>query len=251
MEFKKCKPIVITSLVTSLVFSAITFSVNSKEIDIYTAAINHKQRLQKDLKYDEKRNPKEILPFTQLKTGDKVLELGAGGGYTTELISWTIGNTGKLYVHFLYNQDRLKGGRLANVVSLQEHSLNEHKKVLEENKISNNELDAIIIFFVLHDIYLNNEMSDELLATLYESLKPGGRLIILDNAAKPDSGLAHIGKLHRIDEHFVKSEVVKAGFVFDKSTDVLRNENDDRTKPWGDFKGLQDRFALSFNKPSK
>jgi predicted methyltransferase len=250
MGFRKCKQVVISSMLTSITFYLIAFPANSQESDIYTAAINHKQRLQSDLKYDEKRNPMKIMPFTQIKGGDRVLELGAGGGYTTELISWTVGSSGKVFAHFLYNQERLKGNRLPNVVSLREHSLNEHKKVLDENKISDAQLDAIIIFFVLHDIYLNNEMSNELLSTLYASLKPGGNLIILDNAAKPDAGLAHIGDLHRIGENFVKSEIVKAGFIFDNSTEVLRNENDDHSKPWGYFKGIQDRFAYRFKKPS-
>jgi predicted methyltransferase len=249
MGLRKCKQIAISSMLTSVVFYLTVFSVNSQESDIYTAAINHEQRLQSDLEYDEKRNPIEILPFTQIVSGDKVLELGAGGGYTTELISWTVGRDGKVFTHFLYNQERLKGNRLPNVISLREHSLNDHKKVLDENKISDAKLDAIIIFFVFHDIYLNNEMSNKLLSTLYASLKPGGNLIILDNAARPDSGLAHIGDLHRIGENFVKSEIVRAGFIFDKSTDVLRNENDDHSKPWGDFKGFQDRFVYRFKKP--
>jgi len=91
-------------------------------------------------------------------------------------------------------------------------------------------------------------MSEELLSTLYTVLKPGGKLIILDNAAKPESGLSHIGDLHRIGENFVKSEIIKAGFAFDESTDVLRNKDDDHTRPWGTFEGLQDRFALRFKK---
>lgn len=123
-----------------------------------------------------------------------------------------------------------------------------YAQVLAENKIQSNKLDAIIIFFVLHDIYLNNEMSDELLASLKDALKPGGSLIILDNAAKADSCLTNIGDLHRIGEHFVKSEMEKAGFIFDSQTSVLRNKQDDHTKPWGDHEGLQDRFAYKFKK---
>lgn len=91
-------------------------------------------------------------------------------------------------------------------------------------------------------------MSDELLASLKDALKPGGSLIILDNAAKADSGLTNIGDLHRIGEHFVKSEMEKAGFIFDSQTSVLRNKQDDHTKPWGDYEGLQDRFAYKFKK---
>ncbi|MFT5674667.1 MAG: putative methyltransferase [Paraglaciecola sp.] len=251
MELNKSKILVISSILISLGFSPLSISSELETTDIYVSAIENEKRTQNDIKHDEKRKPQDILPFTQIKAGDKVLELGAGGGYTTELVSWVVGQSGQVYAHFLYNKDRLANNRLANVISLRQHSLNEHSVVLKENKIHSNQVDAIIVFFVLHDIYLNNEMSDELLSTLYASLKPGGNLIILDNAAKPDSGLAHIDDFHRIGEDFVKSEVVKAGFIFDHSTEVLRNENDDHTKPWGDFKGLQDRFAFRFKKPIK
>lgn len=247
MEFRKNNQTLVKLFFATSCF--IAFHAMSTEISLYESAINHSNRLQTDLKYDDKRKPAEVLPFTQINEGDTVLELGAGGGYTTELLSWTVGKSGKVLAHFLYNKERLKDNRLSNVITLRMHSLDEHQKVLEENDIPTNHFDAVVIFFVLHDIYLNNEMSDELLSTLYKHLKPGGKLIILDNAAKPDSGLTNIGDLHRIGENFVKAELSKAGFVFDTSIDTLRNKDDDHTKPWGDFKGLQDRFAFRFIKP--
>lgn len=247
VEFKKYSQ-VITKLFI-ITFCVLVNPAISAESNVYSAAIVNKNRLQTDLKYDEKRMPSKVLPFTQINEGDTVLELGAGGGYTTELLSWTVGKSGKVLAHFLYNKDRLKDNRLPNVTPLRMHSLNEHHKVLEEYNVPPNHLDAVVIFFVFHDIYLNNEMSDELLSTLYKHLKPGGKLIILDNAAKPDSGLKHIGDLHRIGENFVRKELGKAGFILDKASDVLRNKNDDHTKPWGDFEGLQDRFAFRFIKP--
>jgi predicted methyltransferase len=235
---------------TVLLIIMCSFAASASSDSLYDNAVNHPDRTRADLASDAKRKPLDILPFTQIKAGDKVLELGAGGGYTTELLSWVVGDSGKIYAHFLYNKVRLKDKRLANVMPLREHSLNEHAKVLIENQINSEQLDSIVIFFVLHDIYLNNEMSDELLITLFKALKPGGSLIILDNAAKADSGLTNIGDLHRIGEKFVKSEIEKIGFVFDGSSDVLRNKEDDHTKPWGDFKGIQDRFAYRFIKPS-
>jgi predicted methyltransferase len=244
MEFRQVKRFHFVSL---LILS-ISLPSKGNTNDIYDAAVNNPERLKTDFAYDEKRKPLDILPFTQIEEGDKVLELGAGGGYTTELLSWLVGKSGKVYAHFLYKKERLENNRLSNVISLREHSLNEHAQVLAENEIQSNKLDAIIIFFVLHDIYLNKEMSDELLASLKDALKPGGSVIILDNAAKPDSGLTNIGDLHRIGEHYVKSEMEKAGFVYDSQTPVLRNKQDDHTKPWGDFEGLQDRFAYRFKK---
>ncbi|AOT10384.1 class I SAM-dependent methyltransferase [Pseudoalteromonas luteoviolacea] len=244
MKISKVKLFNIVSLI--MLGASLSFQVNAS--NVYEGVVNNPERLKSDFAYDEKRKPLDILPFTQIKAGDKVLELGAGGGYTTELLSFLVGNSGKVYAHFLYKKERLENNRLPNVISLREHSLNEHGKVLTENKIQSDKLDAIIIFFVLHDMYLNNEMSDELLANLKAALKPGGSVIILDNAAKPDSGLANIGDLHRIGENFVKAEMEKAGFVFDGETKVLRNKQDDHTKPWGDFVGLQDRFAYRFKK---
>ncbi len=244
MEFRQVKRFHFVSL---LILS-ISLPSEGNANDIYDAAVNKPERLKTDFDYDEKRKPLDILPFTQIKEGDKVLELGAGGGYTTELLSWLVGKSGKVYAHFLYKKERLENNRLSNVISLREHSLNEHAQVLAENEIQSNKLDAIVIFFVLHDIYLNNEMSGELLSSLKDALKPGGSLILLDNAAKPDSGLTNIGNLHRIGENFVKSEMEKAGFVFDSETSALRNKQDDHTKPWGDFEGLQDRFAYRFKK---
>ncbi len=225
--------------------------LQSAESSIYSAAINNKNRLSTDLQYDAIRKPIDILPFTNIKSGDQVLELGAGGGYTTELLSWLTGQSGKVYAHFLYNQERLANDRLPNVISLPQHSLSDHKKILKSLNATDQHFDAIVIFFVLHDIYLNNEMSDALLATLHKSLKPGGKLIILDNAAAPDSGLAHIGDLHRIGENFVKEQMIKAGFLFDAESNALRNKADKHNLPWGDFKGQQDRFAFRFIKPQK
>ena len=117
--------------------TVIAFSVNSASIsnDIYQAAIGNKNRMPGDVVNDVKRNPLAILPFTQIEEGNKVLELGSGGGYTTELVSWVVGDSGHIYAHFLYNTDRLKDKRLDNVTALREHSLDELAEVLHENKI--------------------------------------------------------------------------------------------------------------------
>ena len=234
--------------VIAILMLSLALPAEGNEDDLYFSAVNHPERLNSDFAYDENRKPLIILPFIQISEGDQVLELGAGGGYTTELLSWLIGKSGRVYAHFLYQKERLADNRLSNVIPLRDHPLNEHAQVLSENHIESNQFDAIVLFFVLHDIYLNNEMNEELLATLRNVLKPGGNLIILDNAAEPDSGLAHIGDLHRIGEHFVVSEMEKAGFVYHGQSDALRNPLDDHTKPRGVYGCLQDRFAYRFKK---
>ena len=239
----KQKAIVLTNLLIVL----ITISFSSAA-DIYEAAVSHKDRLESDIPKDERRKPLLILPFSQIKAGDKVLEIGAGGGYTTELLSRTVGHSGQVYAHFLYNKERLQDNRLPNVVDLAHHPLLEHKAVLKEHDLDDEKLDAIVIFFVFHDLYLNNEMHEELLPTFHDALKVGGKLIVLDNSAKLGTGLEHIGDLHRIDESFVKETFEQAGFELSEESNVLRNPEDTRTKPWGDLKGFHDRFAYRFVK---
>jgi len=82
-------------------------------------------------------------------------------------------------------------------------------------------------------------------------LKPGGVVVVLDNSADDDSGLSSTEALHRIGKNLVIEEFEKAGFVVDGTSDALENKKDDHTKPWGDFKGEQDRFAIRFRKAIK
>jgi predicted methyltransferase len=82
---------------------------------------------------------------------------------------------------------------------------------------------------------------------LFEALKPGGKLVIVDNAAKKGSGLAATRTLHRIDEDTVVQEVTRAGFRLDTTSGFLRAPSDPREQPFFQMKGApDDKFALRF-----
>ena len=104
-------------------------------------------------------------------------------------------------------------------------------------------------------MYLNENIDlQRLYRDLLKMLKPGGLFIVLDNSARVGSGLDDTPKYHRIDETFVMTEIVKAGFEFIDHTDLLRNPDDNRENRWNapdnNFeRGFQDRFALKFHKP--
>jgi predicted methyltransferase len=245
-----CKISLLSFLLVSSNIAVSAVQHNDLE-SVYKAAISSSARPTVDLTKDKTRKPSKILPFSQIKPGDKVFEIGAGGGYTTELLARVVGKSGKVLAHRLFNTKRVEGGRLPNIVPLRDHTLFELSDVLTENNIGKNELDAVIVFFILHDTYLNAEMDQSILKTIYSYLKPDGVLVILDNAADADSGLTSTKKLHRIGENLVIADLEKAGFVVDGTSDVLRNKMDDHTKPWGEFAGLQDRFAIRFKKKIK
>ncbi|HWJ95702.1 MAG TPA: methyltransferase, partial [Telluria sp.] len=84
---------------------------------------------------------------------------------------------------------------------------------------------------------------------LYDALKPGGYLVVIDNAAKPGSGLSATKTLHRIDEAAVIEELTKAGFKVDAKSDFLRAPTDPREQPFFEMKGApDDKFAIRFKK---
>jgi predicted methyltransferase len=230
-----------------LVCSLISLPVVA-ETNLYLAAIDHPNRPQADREKDKTRKPELILPFTQIKQGDKVLELGAGSGHTTELLARVVGASGVVYAQGLTG-NRVRRSQLTNVVSLRRHLLFELPEVLKENDVPAGSLDAVVLFFTLHDFYLSSRIDkEEVLANLHIWLKDNGSLIILDNAADADAGNSVNHRLHRIGENFIISELDKAGFKVDSTSNALRNPEDDHSKSWQLFNGLHDRFAIRFVK---
>jgi predicted methyltransferase len=60
-------------------------------------AVNAADRPATDKNLDAGRQPEQMLAFFGIQSGLKVADLWAGGGYTTELLSRTVGPTGTVY----------------------------------------------------------------------------------------------------------------------------------------------------------
>ncbi|HMF42892.1 MAG TPA: hypothetical protein VKQ32_19605, partial [Polyangia bacterium] len=54
-------------------------------------------RLEADRALDGGRHPEELLAFLEVAPGMRFGELGAGGGYTTELVARAVGERGRVY----------------------------------------------------------------------------------------------------------------------------------------------------------
>jgi len=90
------------------------------------------------------------------------------------------------------------------------------------------------------------------LKAVYGSMKPGASIAVIDHIANPnDDTRATVEKFHRIDPNVVKADFKRAGFVFVKSGDMLRNPADDHSLLVFDPKvrGHTDRFVFLFKKP--
>src|ERR1700746_198454 len=63
----------------------------------YAAIIAAPDRTEADLQTDKRRDPAKLLAFTGAHPGMKVLDMGAGGGYSTELMARAIAPSGVVY----------------------------------------------------------------------------------------------------------------------------------------------------------
>ena len=221
---KSCNLIMILSLANC--------SPDIDEMSLYERALHHKSRYSADRSEDNYHKPFQLLDFIELSSGDRVVDLMGGGGYFTELFSYIVGDDGVVYIHnnkhFLHYFEseitkRLSGERLSNVIRLD----NEFSKMeLPDN------IDIIFIGQGYHNIYVPRDNPDEMvsrddfLAQLYRSLKLGGKVIIIENAAQPGTGIKDTHRLHRIDEVRVKDDMTKAGFQYMGAMTDFRNQDD-------------------------
>jgi predicted methyltransferase len=222
------------------------------------AAVDAADRSADDRALDAGRKPKELLSFCHVGSGMNVAELGAGGGYTAELLARIVGPSGKVYGQniklFLERfaekpwSERLKKPVNAGIVRLDREF---DEPLPAELKGS---LDAVLLVLLYHDtVWLKTDRA-KMLANVRASLKPGGTFCVVDHSAKPGAGITVVEKLHRIEEKVVTDEIQKAGFVLVDESAILRNPSD--TRDWSasprtaaEKRGTSDRFVLRFQKP--
>ena len=209
-----------------------------------------------DKKIDAGRHPAELLSFLNLKPGDRVAELIAGGGYTTELLARAVGPKGKVWgennallMKFAEKRwaERLAKPVMKNVVRVD-------KELDAPLPPDAKNLDAVVMVLFYHDTVWMNADRDKMNHAAFDALKHGGQYVIVDHSAPEGSGTADVKTTHRIDELFVLREIERAGFHHVASGDFLRNPAD--TRDWndspsasGDRRGTSDRFVLKFIKP--
>ena len=224
-------------------------------------AVANPGRPEADRADDANRKPAEVLEALGIRPGMRVLDLLAGGGYYSEILSSAVGDDGSVlfhnnqaYLDFLGADkiaERTAGGRLRNVESLASE--------LSDLGLEEGELDAIIFILGFHDLYLVVDDGSwpiidqpKLMRALFDGLRPSGILGIVDHSAIADTDPYEGAKgPHRIDEAFVRTVVEDAGFVFESDSDVLRHPEDDRLTPVFDesIRRRTDRFILRYRKP--
>jgi ubiquinone/menaquinone biosynthesis C-methylase UbiE len=163
---------------------------------------------------EQKRDTEDaakLIEVLNIRPGATVADIGAGGGALVPALSRAVGAAGRLYATDV-NEERLADVRkviasasLSNVTVLQ--------GAVAETNLPVACCDAIFMRLVYHHFGDPPAMN----ASLLRSLKPGGRLAVLE--FRPDSGVSAApgkrgeGKSHGVMPATIVEELTAAGFA--------------------------------------
>jgi predicted methyltransferase len=212
----------------------------------YAAIIASPDRSDADRQTDKRRDPVHLLTFTGAQHGWTVLDMGAGAGYSTELMARSVGLTGKVYGQTDTESEKLQA-RLTTPVMRNVTALVRRRD--DPVPADLHEFDLITYFFAYHDTTYMDVDRAKMDRALFAALKPGGFLVIADHSARPEDGATVGKKFHRIAEQTLRSEIEAAGFKFIADANFLRHPEDARTDIVFHNPTPVDEFVLKFQKP--
>lgn len=224
-------------------------------------AVSSPSRPDTDVVRDINRKPAQVLKFLGIKPGMTVLDVYSTEGYYTEILSYAVGEKGKVLAHNskayrkFYGKtisERFVRGRLSNVDKIYAHP--------REIALESNQLDMALMILIYHDLYVTNARNlikpadrRNLIEQVYKSLKPGGILGIVDHVAPRGSGIEAATEWHRLSATIATKELTDLGFELIDEDTSLRNRTDPHDISIFDksVRRKTDRYILKFRKPLK
>ncbi len=151
---------------------------------------------------DEKQKPRELIQEMGVQRGMSVADVGTGVGYMLPFLSRAVGRQGRVYAEDIFDdfltaaKQRVENQKVDNVTFIKGTDTNPS---LPEGK-----LDEVLVL----DVYHHFDYPEKMLAAIHQSLKPGGKLVLVEyyktNEAMPNGrALTHI----RINKPEVIAEI--------------------------------------------
>ena len=215
-----------------------------------------------DIELDARRKPFKVLAFSGVKAGDTVVEIEAGRGYYTDLLSAAVGQQGRVHMinppffeTFIPDKDLesrlgVNGERLSNVTL--------HRDTpFDRLPLPDSSADMVTWILGPHEVFFNppGDYSfgdpqgtwDEIARVL----KPGGHVLAIDHMACKGFPSSTAQTLHRIDPAIVKNLASRSGLEITKTSGMLKTVSDDcRLNVFDERVRRQtDRFILLLEKP--
>jgi len=219
-------------------------------------AMKMEHRDEADTKRDRNRNPIAALEFFGLKPDMKVIEFAPGNGWYTKILAPVLEDKGELHLAYpekwLAGFDPLlkkKGFKSANKLPIDLDWNNEERRYsLGKLNFAMKDADMVLNIREYHNF--NLEDKSKLNKAAFDSLKPGGKYVIVDHTRRHmEQETKELGR--REDPVQVILEVQAAGFILEDSSDMFFRPDDQLRYEVGrkTVTGNTDRFSLVFKKP--
>lgn len=166
----------------------------------------------------EEKESADVISYLELKKGDSVADIGAGGGYFSFKLAEAVGDSGKVYavdidpesIAFIRKTIKEKGaGNIEGVLAS-----------YDDSRLKPASVDLVFIRNAYHDF----QDRVRYFARLKSVLKPGGRIAIIDY---DQSKLGFIRGIfgHALDEKIIIKEIKQAGYAKQKSYTFLKQQS--------------------------
>jgi ubiquinone/menaquinone biosynthesis C-methylase UbiE len=162
-------------------------------------------------------HPDEALDAIGIQRGSTVADVGAGVGYFTWRLAQRVGANGLVYGEDIQQPmldllaKNMSTRHLANVRAV--------LGTVEDPKLPKNSIDLVLLVDVYHEFSEPEKMLDRIL----ESLKPNGRIVLLEYRAEDPE--VPIRPEHKMTVSQVRAEVQPEGYRFDKAIEVLPQQH--------------------------
>jgi predicted methyltransferase len=245
------RPGALALLVSLAMLAGNAVSAEGAKPSDFEALVASPDRTDADRQTDQRRQPAKMLAFTGVGNGMKALDMGAGAGYSTELLARAVGASGVVYAQeSAAVMERVKdkfdiraqNPAMKNVV----HMIRTYDDPVPADVKG---LDLITFFFAYHDVTYMPVDRAEMNKKMFAALKPGGFLVIADHSARAGEGTSVAKTFHRIEEVTLRKEIEAAGFKLAAEADFLRHPEDPRDAAVFRPQVPVDEFVLKYQKP--
>jgi predicted methyltransferase len=175
---------------------------------------------------DGARRPMQVMMISGIQEGWTVVDVSAGGGWYTRVLSAAVGPDGKVLSQVGARPLQNNNGQAVRDMAAQ---LGNVEPVFDTMaSIQAGVADAAVTALNFHDAYnfRGVEGAQAFLSDIYNVLKPGGIAVIIDHEGT--LGLDN-ANLHRIPAETARAQIIQAGFQIMNDSDLLHSSADNHT----------------------
>jgi ubiquinone/menaquinone biosynthesis C-methylase UbiE len=162
---------------------------------------------------EDEEQPSRAIAALDIKPGQVVADVGAGSGYYTVRLAKQVGPIGRVFATDIQQEmldllkKRLARERLDNVELILATEV--------DPRLPAGQLDLILMVDVYHEL----SRPQEVLRRLRTSLKPDGRLVLVE--FRKESAWVPIREEHKMSVKEARMELEAEGYRFDRVIDIL------------------------------